>query len=140
MSMYEVSQQELVNKLAEELKKVDAIKAPEWAIFVKTGVQKERPPLKDDWWYQRTASVLRLVAKMNLIGVGKLRTKYGGKKSRGYGSEARKEASGNIIRKVLQQLEAAGFVEKSQKGTHKGRKITKKGVEFINNAVKQIQK
>jgi small subunit ribosomal protein S19e len=57
------------------------IKAPEWAIFVKTGVHKERPPIQEDWWQIRAADVLRTIERMGPIGTQKLRTKYGGKKN-----------------------------------------------------------
>jgi len=60
-TIYNCDPSELVEKTSEELKKVETIKAPEWALFVKTGVHKERPPLKNDWWYTRTASQEQLL-------------------------------------------------------------------------------
>ena len=56
-TMYDADAQELIEKAAEELKKIPEIKPPEWAAFAKTGMHKERPPAKNDWWYLRTASV-----------------------------------------------------------------------------------
>ena len=50
-SIYEIKANELIEKLAEELKQIKEIKAPIWASFVKTGHFKERPPVKNDWWY-----------------------------------------------------------------------------------------
>ena len=70
----EVPQDELIKKVAEELKSI--IGQPEWAPFVKTGNHKERPPVDNDWWYIRAASVLRKVYLLGPIGVSKLRTKY----------------------------------------------------------------
>ena len=138
-TMYDVDSQELINKAAEELKKIPEIKPPEWAPFVKTGMHKERPPVKNDWWYMRTASVLRTVYRLGPVGVSKLRAKYGGKKNRGHKKEHFFKGSGNILRKSLQQLEKAGFVKFAEKGVHKGRIVTPKGKSFLDRIAVQIQ-
>ena len=138
-TMYDAEAQELIQKAAEELKKIPEIKAPAWAPFVKTGMHKERPPVNGDWWYLRTASVLRTVYRLGPIGTEKLRTKYGGKKNRGVKKEHFFKGSGNILRKSLQQLEKAGFVKFAEKGVHKGRVITPKGKSFLDKIAAQIQ-
>ena len=137
-TMYDVDSQELILKVAEELKKIPEIKPPEWALFVKTGMHKERPPVNNDWWYVRTASVLRTVYRLGPIGVSKLRTKYGGKKNRGAKKEHFYKGSGSILRKSLQQLEKAGFVKFAEKGVHKGRIVTPKGKSFLDKIATQI--
>jgi len=136
MLAYNIKKQELVEKLSKELKSVKEVKAPDWAKFVKTGVSKEFPPVEQDWWYFRTASILRKVAEKGPIGVSKLRNDYGSKKNRGYKPERFFKASGNIIRKALQQLETAGFIKQDQKGNHKGRVLTPAGEKFLNKTVK----
>ena len=138
--MYDVDAQELIQKTAEELKKIPEIKPPEWAEFVKTGMHKERPPASSDWWYLRSASVLRTVYRLGPIGVSKLRAKYGGKKNRGVKKEHFYKGSGNILRKSLQQLEKAGFVKFAEKGVHKGRIITPKGKSFLDKAAANLKK
>ncbi len=138
-TMYDVGAQELVLKAAEGLKKVPEIKPPSWAAIVKTGMHKERPPVKDDWWYARTASVLRTIYRLGPIGVSKLRAKYGGKKNRGVKKKHFYKGSGNILRKSLQQLEKAGLVKFVEKGGHKGRVITPKGKSFLDKIAMQIQ-
>ena len=138
-TMYDADSQELILKAAEELKKVPEIKAPEWAEFVKTGMHKERPPVNGDWWFMRTASVLRAVYRLGPVGVSKLRTKYGGRKNRGVKKEHFFKGSGSILRKALQQLEKAGFVKFVEKGVHKGRIITPKGRAFLDKIATQIQ-
>jgi DNA-binding PadR family transcriptional regulator len=50
------------------------------------------------------------------------------------------KASGNIIRKILQQLEKAGFVKQEQRGKHKGRATTEKGKSFLDKVAAQIVK
>lgn len=137
-TMYDADAQELVAKTAEDLKKVPEIKPPSWAMFVKTGMHKERPPVNSDWWYFRTASVLRAVYRLGPVGVSKLRAKYGGKKNRGVKKEHFYKGSGNILRKALQQLEKAGFVKFAQKGVHKGRIVTPKGKSFLDRIANQI--
>src|SRR3989344_9354430 len=136
--IYDVEPNELIEKTAEELKKIKSIKPPEWAAYVKTGVHKERPPIRADWWYIRAASILRKLVRYGPIGVSKLRRKYGGKKSEGVRPEHFFKGSGNIIRKILQQLEKEGLVKDVKEGKHKGRIITKKGKEFLNNVAYQI--
>ncbi len=123
-------------KLAEALKQVPEIKAPEWAEFVKSGPSKERPIEDPDFWVKRTASVLRQIYKKGILGVSRLRTKYGSKKNRGFAPEIFKKASGKIIRNILQQLDKAGFTEiaKDIKGVRSkkpGRQLTAKGKEFM---------
>ena len=137
-STYDVSQQELVTQLAEELKKINEIKAPEWAPFVKTGVSKERPPQKPDWWYIRAASILNKVYKKGPIGTNKLRTLYGGNLNRGVRPEHFYKGSGSIIRKVLQQLEKAGLIKQDKHGHHKGRVVTPKGESLVDKVATKI--
>ena len=140
VTVYDVDAQELILKTAEELKKIPEIMPPAWAPFVKTGMHKERPPVNTEWWYIRTASVLRTVYRLGPIGISKLRTKYGGKKNRGVKKEHFYKGSGSILRKSLQQLEKAGFVKFAEKGVHKGRIITPKGKSFLDKISKDLSK
>ena len=139
-TMYDIDAQELILKAAEELKKIPEIKPPQWAPFVKTGMHKQRAPVKDDWWYMRSASVLRTIYRLGPVGVSKLRTKYGGKKSRGVKKEHFYKGSGSILRKSLQQLEKAGLVKFAEKGIHKGRVITPKGRAFLDKIASNVKK
>ena len=135
MSVKEVDSRELIISTAQELKKTEGIAPPAWAPFVKTGSHNERVPDNADWWYVRAAALLRRVAIKN-AGVSRLRKAYGGRKNRGYKPEKKVVASGNIIRKILQQLEAAKFVKKGKKG----RQITAAGQKFLDKAAKNIPK
>ena len=71
------------------------------------------------------------------IGVSKLRNMYGTKKNRGVKPEHFCKGSGKIVRVILQQLEAEGFVKKVEKDIHKGKIITPKGQSFLDKAVKK---
>tara|TARA_Y100000310_G_scaffold293782_1_gene323644 strand:+ start:13375 stop:13902 length:528 start_codon:yes stop_codon:yes gene_type:complete len=137
-TIYEVDSSLLIERTSEELKKSEELQPPEWASFVKTGMSKERPPQDKDWWYKRSASVLRKIYRMGPIGVSKLRNIYGSKKNRGVKKSHAYPASGSIIRKILQQLEKAGYVKNVEKGQFKGRRITAKGRSFLDKVATQI--
>lgn len=132
VSIYDVDPRKLIENAASELKKMPEMKAPFWSAYVKTGMQNERPPVEEDWWYIRSAAVLRSVYKLGPIGVSKLRTKYGGRKNRGVKPDKAFKASGNILRKILQGLEKSGLVVQDEKGVHKGRVLTPKGKSFMD--------
>ena len=140
MSIYDVYPNELIEKVAEELKKIEAIKPPAWATFAKTGAHKERAPSDANWWYVRAAAVLRSVFVLGPIGVSKLRTKYGGKKRRGHKMNEFRKGSGSVIRKVLQQLEKAELIKSVEKGIHKGRVIAPKGKSLLDKTATAILK
>lgn len=118
--------------LAEALKKIPEIEVPEWSLYVKTGVSKERVPDDADFWYKRTASILRQLYIQGVVGVGKLRNRYGSKKSRGVRPAKHKKASGKMIRTMLKQSENAGFVEKMDK-VQFGRRLTEEGRKFLDS-------
>lgn len=117
--------------LTEELKKIKEISPPQWAFFVRTGVSKQRVPESPDFWYARAASILRQLYLHGVVGVEKLRTRYGSRKDRGVRPAKFKKSSGKIIRLILQQAEKAGLVEKV-KDTQFGRRLTKKGRDFLD--------
>ena len=118
--------------LAEALKKIPEFKAPEWALLVKTSPNKKRPQTEDDFWFKRSASILRQIYINKVVGVERLRTRYGGRKNRGAKPAAFKKSGGKIIRTILQQAEAAGFLEKA-KGRRAGRQLTEKGKDFLES-------
>jgi small subunit ribosomal protein S19e len=119
-----------MNKLIAEIKKIKEIKAPEWAAFVKTGPSKERPPVQEDWWYIRTASILMKVNKYGPIGTNRLAKHYGSRKNRGHKPDLKYAGSRNIVRKIIQQLDKAGLIQLAET-QKKGRVVTKKGRELI---------
>lgn len=137
-NVYELSAQEYNLKLAEALKKVPEFKSPEWVEFVKSGPAKERPIDDENFWHKRAASILKQIYKKEIVGVNRLRTKYGSKKNRGYKPEKFKRAGGKIIRTILQQADAAGFTEiakvvRGVRSKKPGRQLTQKGKEFMEN-------
>jgi small subunit ribosomal protein S19e len=115
-----------VKVTAEELKK--HIKQPEWSLFIKTGISRERPPEQKDWWYLRAASVLRRIYTDGPVGVQKLRSYYGGRHRRGHKPAHFGQGGGKILRVILQDLEKSGLVRAEKK---KGRIATKEGEKFL---------
>ena len=132
ISVKEAKPDTFIGKLKEELTSVKEIAPPEWSYFVKSGVQKERPPEQPDFWYIRTASVLKRVAIDGPVGTERLRSYFGGRKRRGHRPARFRRSSGAIIRRILHQLESAGLIEKDKKG----RRISAKGRELLNKISK----
>ena len=118
--------------LADALKQIPEFVVPEWAMYVKTGVSRERPPMMEDFWFTRSASILRQLYIHGVVGVGKLRTRYGSRKDRGGRPDKFFKSGGKIIRVILQQAEAAGLVEKILRMQH-GRRLTAKGRDFLDS-------
>ncbi len=138
-SIYNLDAKEYNSKLAEALKKIPEFKAPEWISYVKSSSSKERPIDDPDFWYKRAASILRQIYKKGVIGVNRLRTKYGSRKNRGHKPEKFRKAGGKIIRTILQQCDKAGLTEidKGVRGvrTRKpGRKLTEAGKKLMESA------
>ena len=138
VSIYKLDAQEYNLKLAKALKKIPEFKEPEWLAFVKSSPSKERPIEDVDFWYKRSASILKQIYKKKIVGVNRLRTKYGSKKNRGFKPEKFMKAGGKIIRTILQQSDQAGFTEiaKDIKGVREkkpGRQLTQKGKEFMES-------
>ena len=123
----------LIARLTEELKKSEDVRPAAWARFVKSGSHRTRPPQQDDFWYTRSASVLRRIYMDGPVGVERLRTYYGARRKRGFQPPKFRRSGGNMLRKMLQQLERAGYVERDAAG---GRKVTAKGRKFLDNAAK----
>lgn len=136
--VYETDNQEYNLQLAEALKSIPEFKKPEWIEFVKSGPAKARPINDPDFWHKRAASVLRQVYKKGILGVNRLKTRYGSRKKRGSRPEEFRKGSGKIIRTILQQSDAAGFTEiakkiKGVKGKKPGRQLTDKGKKFLES-------
>ncbi|MDD4250609.1 MAG: 40S ribosomal protein S19 [Candidatus ainarchaeum sp.] len=125
----------LIEETAEKIK--NEIEQPTFVGYVKTGVHRERAPLREDWFYVRMASILYRTNKWNVIGTERLRSYYGGRQRRGVKTEHFKKASGKVIRSAVQKLEQAGYLEKAKP---RGRKLTSKGQKLLNEMSKIVDK
>jgi small subunit ribosomal protein S19e len=133
VTVYDVKAEPLIMEVAEELE--DEFEAPDWSNLVKTGVDRERPPEQDNWYHIRSAAILRKIYTDGPLGVSKLRTIYGKRKSNGHAPEHSGKASGKVIRTALQNLEEAGLVETKE---GEGRKITEKGQSFLDEKSEEV--
>jgi small subunit ribosomal protein S19e len=92
--------------------------------------------MQQDWWYSRAASLLRRMYIDGPVGISRLRSFYGGRQHRGQAPEHFRKSGGKVIRVVLQQLERAGLMAKTER---KGRKLTPKGVKMVESLAQQIR-
>ena len=134
--VFDVPATDLIERLTEQLKKDKRITPPEWASYVKTGTHAEKIPQNKDWWYTRCASLVRKVYLHGTIGISDLNSYYGGRKRIGYNLDHHKDAGGAIIRKALQQLESAGYVEKK----NRGRMVSNDGMKKVDRIATEIFK
>ena len=139
---YDIPANMLISALADKLSDSKDIVAPDWSEYVKTGVDRERPPTQENWWTIRAASLLRKVAKQGPIGVTSLAQTYGTVMNNGAGPNTPGVASRHIIRTALQQLEAAGLVEmvatkevdteEGKQQLYSGRELTSAGQKLLD--------
>jgi small subunit ribosomal protein S19e len=134
-TVYDVPADHIIRRTAEELKKRKEISPPAWAAFAKTGVHKEMPPEDPDWWFIRAAAVLRRVYVDGPLGVERMRSFYGGNKNRGSRPNAFRKGSGSVLRKALQQLEAAGLIIHDKTG----RRVSPAGMSFLDNLSQEVK-
>jgi len=127
----------LLPRLAAELKSRNVVSPPPWAAFVKTGVHKQRAPVDPDWWYLRSASVLRKVYLKRAVGVSRLSASYGGKRDRGSAPYHARTGSRAVLREIVQQLEKAGLLQ-PYKG--RGRRVTASGQKLLDSVSRELLK
>jgi small subunit ribosomal protein S19e len=134
----DVPASKLIEKLAKYLKEnVDAVTPPAWASMAKTGTHVEKQPQDPDWWYVRSASLLRKVYIHGPIGIEKLRADYGGRKNYGVKPGHAAKAGGSTVRKALQQLETAGYIETFKP---RGRRLTREGRKLLQELAEELSR
>jgi len=139
---YDVPADMLIPGLSEKLHSYDLIKAPEWAHHVKTGTHRERPPVQEDWWHTRAASILRKVALKGPIGANRISQEFGGSKDRGVKKSKAVAGSRNISRKIMQQLSLSGLLEDSMNASgtvNKGKIVTSKGQGLLDEVAHSVR-
>lgn len=133
VNVFDVKGSALVRLAAERLKPM--MDKPAYIDYVKSGANKERVPNDPDFWYTRSASILRQVYLNGPIGVEQLRTRYGSRKEHTMHRKHHVKAGGGIIRDAFQSLEKINLV----KNTKSGRVITPKGKSFLDKLSKEIE-
>ncbi len=135
---HDVPSSNFIDRLAKYLKEnVDAVQPLQWANYAKTGSHVEKQPQNPNWWYIRTASILRKVYVHGPIGLEALRSDYGGRKNNGVKMKHAAKAGGSSIRKILQQLETAGFIQTKKP---QGRIMTPKGRKMMQEVAGDLAK
>ena len=135
---YDVPAQKLIPKVAKYLKEnIDQVHPPTWASVAKTGSHVEKQPQNPDWWYTRSASILRKIYAHEPVGLEKLRADYGGRKGFSVKPNHASKSGGSNIRKILQQLEQAGLVQTVKP---QGRKMTPKGRKLLKEVAEDLHK
>jgi len=97
------------------------------------------PPKQEDFWYVRSASLLRKVAQNEPIGIERLATEYGSKKrgSNRYSVRPGEHEGGSrkLIRASLQALEEDGLVTTA---AGEGRRISDDGEAFLSEVAADV--
>jgi len=127
----------LLPRLATELRNQKLVEPPVWASFVKTGVHKQRAPSQADWWYLRSASMLRKIHLRGTSGVARLAADYGGKRDRGSSPYHARSGSRSVAREIVQQLEKAGLVQAYK---NRGRRLSPVGQKLLDLTAREVLK
>ena len=132
-NVYQVEPGKLIGVAAQRLK-AKGIAKPKYIDYVKSGPSRERIPDNKDFWYVRSASILRQVYLSGPIGVERLRTRYGSRKGHVVSRHHHANAGGSIITDSLNALEKAGYIKKG----NSGREITPSGKSFLDKIANEI--
>jgi small subunit ribosomal protein S19e len=133
-NVYDVKASEVVKLAAERLK--TQLKKPAYVDYVKSGANKERVPQDPDFFFMRSASILRQIYVNGPIGVSKLRTRYGSRQEHVVHRRHHVKSGGSVIRDAMQGLEKLGYVN----NTKAGRVITPQGQSFMDKLAKELNK
>ena len=101
-------------------------------------MHKEKSPTQPDWWYFRTASVLRKIGVNGPIGTERLSRHYSGAHDRGSKPNRSSNGSRKVLRLIMQQLPTRqgkapreGYIDPGLSGLSAGTK----GLRFVRQLV-----
>lgn len=134
-TVYDVPPTLLIERLKDRLQQEGKIRPPEWAKFARTGVHTEKAPTQPDWWYRRVAAVLRKVYVYGPVGATRLAAEFGGRRDDGSAPYHPRRGSRSIAREAMQQLEALGYLMKTDK---RGRAISPQGRKLLDALSREI--
>jgi small subunit ribosomal protein S19e len=127
----------LLPRLAAELKNRKAVEPPKWAPFVRTGVHTQLAPTQRDWWYLRSASVMRKIYLVGPAGVERLSAEYGGRRDRGSAPYHARTGSRAVLRTIVHQLERSGLVQPLK---NRGRRLSAEGQRLLDRLSREVLK
>ena len=134
-----------IKELASFFKEKNVIKSQKWSNLVKCSHANEVVPLDPDYMFYKAAAIARIlyVTKSKAIGVGSLRSFFGKKMRRGVEPPKFMKAAGKIIREIVKQLKANGYVEnygvKGNSVTY-GMVLTKQGRTELDKIASKVMK
>ena len=140
----DVDANEWIEAFAQHLKAQGKLEMPEFVDYAKTGISRILPPSNPDWFYIKSAAVLRRIYIRPFTGIGGLKKVFGSTWGQSRPLHFKK-ASGSVIRKSLQGLEGLNLIAKSD---DEGRVITKSGrrdcdriaMKVLRNSKKAVSK
>lgn len=137
MKVEEVCPTKFIDALSKKLKEEEKIPVPAEAEYIKTGHGKEQSPENPNWYFVRTASILRKLYIEELKNPGRCKHGLGSiwfsrayttLKNNGHKPSHTVTGSKSLVRRILQSLEAANLVSQVPKG---GRKLTATGHQYL---------
>ncbi|MGC8628808.1 MAG: 40S ribosomal protein S19 [Candidatus Micrarchaeia archaeon] len=130
----QVNSQKLVEAVAKKLEQ-QGIEKPAYVNFVKSGAGKERVPEQGNFWFMRSASLMRQLYLNGPVGISRLRTYFGNRKRHvRIVRHHHYKAGGSIITDSLNALQKLGYVAK----TPKGRVLTAKGRALLDKTANEL--
>lgn len=137
MKVEQVCPTKFIDVLSRKLKEEKKISVPAEAEYIKTGHGKEHAPESPDWYFVRTASILRKLYVEELKNPGRCKNGLGTLwfsrvyttlKNNGHKPSHTVTGSKSLVRRILQTLEGANLVSQVPKG---GRKLTAAGHQYL---------
>ena len=134
-----------IKTLALFLKEKNVIKLPKWSYLVKSSHANEVVPLDPDYMFYKAAAIARIlyVTKSKSIGVGSLKSFFGKKMRRGVEPPKFMKAAGEIVREIVKQLKANGYVENygsKENAITYGMVLTKQGRTELDKIASKVVK
>ncbi|OAG31315.1 small subunit ribosomal protein S19e [Nematocida displodere] len=137
MKIEEICPAKFIATLSKALEDEKKITPPADTAHIKTGHGRQIAPEEENWYFVRTASILRKLYIEELTNPEKSRhgfgtmwfaRVYGGAKNNGHKPSHVVSGSKSLVRRILQSLEGLKFVSQIPNG---GRKLTATGLSYL---------
>ncbi|KAI5181737.1 small subunit ribosomal protein S19e [Nematocida sp. AWRm80] len=135
----------LINALSTSLREEKKLAQPKNVEYIKTGHGRQRAPEDPNWYFIRSASVLRKIYMEELtgksgskkgLGTLQLARAYGGSKNNGHKPSHTVTGSKSLVRSILQGLEGLQLVESVK---NSGRVLTPAGRQYLEQIADKAQ-
>ncbi|MCL4335260.1 MAG: 30S ribosomal protein S19e [Candidatus Thermoplasmatota archaeon] len=127
----------IIQELSSKLASNKDLKVPDWVNYLKAGIHRENSwENGEQWYYCRSASLLRKLYIKGTLGISRLSQEYGGRVDRGSKRYHPSSGSRFIVRYILHSLESAGLVKK----VNGGRTLSPAGQSLMEKAASESLK